>query len=102
MPAPNNDIPILVFVRGKQQIHLSGRKPIPGGFAWSVTVDDTSVAHVDLQPDEVGPLPVVSWSLTITGLKIGTTKIHLQESQATYPPNVRHAFTVDLTVSGLL
>jgi hypothetical protein len=101
MAAPSHDVPVSLFVNGQLLIPLTGHAPIPGGFAWSAKSDDPAVATVAVHPVHVGPFPVISWALMIHGLKIGNTKIHVQESQATNPPNTRYAFTIDLTVNGL-
>ncbi len=95
-------IPISLFIHGKLEINLTGTEPLPGGFCWSASVGDPSVASATLKPVKLGPLAVKYWEFTIQGLKPGQTEIHVQESQATYPPNIRHSFTIDLTVNGLL
>jgi hypothetical protein len=97
----SNHVPISIFIRGRQQIQLTGRRPVPGGPTWSATAADPSVVHVTVQPVEIGPFPVEYWELTIIGLKIGQTQVHVQERQATHPIIVRYDFVLDVTVLGL-
>src|SRR5262249_10863796 len=74
----NNHVPISIFARGKQQIQLTGRKPSPGAPSWVAKADDPSIVSVTVQPVEIESLPVEHWELTVTGLKMGTTQVHVQ------------------------
>jgi hypothetical protein len=98
----SGDVPISIFIRGKQEIQLTGRKPVPGGPTWSAQAVDPSIVQVTVQPVEIGPFPVEYWELTVTGLKIGNTQVHVQETQATHPIKVLYDFILDVTVLGLL
>ncbi len=100
--ATSNHVPISIFIRGKQQIQLTGRKPLPGAPSWGARAADPSIVHVTVQPVEIGPFPVEYWELTVTGLKIGHTQVHVQETQATHPIRVLYDFVLDVTVLGLL
>jgi hypothetical protein len=100
----NNHVPISIFIRGKQQIQLTGRKPGPGQPKWVAKADDPSICNVTVQPVEIGSLPVEHWELTITGLKMGTTQVHVEETVAPpvrVPIRVLYAFVFDVTVLGL-
>ena len=98
----SHHVPISIFIRGKQQIQLTGQKPVPGGPTWSVTADDPSIVQVTVEPSQIGVFPVKFWDLTVTGLKTGNTQVHVQESQATFPEKVLYRFALDVTVLGLL
>jgi hypothetical protein len=98
--ATSNHVPISIFIRGKQEIQLTGRKPIQGGPSWSVRADDPSIVQVTVEPVQIGPFPVEYWELTVTGLKIGNTQVHVQETQATHPIKVLYDFVLDVTVLG--
>ena len=98
----SNHVPISIFIHGKQQIQLTGQKPIPGGLTWRATADDPSIVDVSVTPVQIGPFPVQYWELTVTGLKFGKTRVHVQEAQATNPPNVKYRFVLDVTVLRLL
>jgi len=100
--AMSDHVPISIFIRGKQQIQLTGQKPVPGGPSWSVTADDPSIVQVTVEPSQIGVFPVKFWELTVTGLKTGNTQVHVQESQATYPEKVLYRFVLDVTVLALL
>jgi hypothetical protein len=100
--ATSNHVPISIFIRGKQGIQLTGRKPVPGGPTWSAQAVDPSIVQVTVQPVEIGPFPVEYWELTVTGLKIGNTQVHVQETQATHPIRVLYNFVLDVTVLGFL
>jgi hypothetical protein len=100
--ATSNHIPISIFIRGKQEIQLTGRKPIADGPSWRATAADPSVVQVTVEPVEIRPFPVEYWELTVTGLKIGSTEVHVQETQATHPIRVLYHFVLDVTVLGLL
>jgi hypothetical protein len=100
----NNHVPITIFIRGKQQIQLTGQKPGPGAPKWVARADDPSIVNVAVQPVEVGSLPVDHWELTITGLKMGNTQVHVQETVAPavrVPVRVLYDFVLDVTVLGL-
>lgn len=98
----SNHVPVSIFIHGKQQIQLSGRKPQPGGPSWSAKAEDSSIVQVTVEPSQIALFPVQFWDLTVTGLKIGKTRVHVQEAQATHPPNVLYRFVLDVTVLGLL
>jgi hypothetical protein len=98
----SNHVPISIFIRGKQEIQLTGRKPGPGAPSWGAKADDPSIVQVSVQPVEIGPFPVEYWELTVTGLKMGNTRVHVQETQATGPIRVLYDFVLDVTVLGLL
>jgi hypothetical protein len=97
----SNHVPISIFIRGKQQIQLTGRKPIPGAPKWGATVADPSIVKVTVEPVEIGPFPVEYWELTLTGLKIGNTQVHVLETQAEHVIKVLYDFVLDVTVLGL-
>jgi hypothetical protein len=102
-PTTTSDhVPISIFIRAKQQIQLTGRGIAPGAPSWSAKADDPSVAQVTVEPVHIGHFPVEFWNLTVTGLKIGKTHVHVQEAQATHPPHVLYHFVLDVTVLGLL
>lgn len=83
----SNHVPISMFIRGKQEIQLAGVKPGPSEPKWVAKADDSSIVNVCVQPVEIESLPVDHWELTITGLKMGTTQVHVQETVA--PPSGR-------------
>ncbi len=100
----NNHVPISILVRGKQMLQLTGQKPAPGAPRWVAKADDPSIVNVTVQPVEIESLPVEFWDLTITGLKIGTTQVHVEETAAPpirIPVSVLYAFALDVTVLGL-
>jgi hypothetical protein len=97
----SNHVPISIFIRGKEQIPLTGRRPLPGAPFWVATAADPSVVQVTVAPVEVGPFPVEYWELTLTGLKIGSTQVHVQERQQTQVIKVLYDFIFDVTVLGL-
>jgi hypothetical protein len=97
----SNHVPISIFIRGRQQIQLSGRKPIPGAPRWDARAADPSIVQVTAEPVQIGPFPVEYWELTVTGLRIGNTQVHVQETQATHPIKVLYDFVLDVTVLGL-
>jgi hypothetical protein len=99
----SNHVPISIFIRGRQQIQLTGRKPGPGVPTWAARAADPSIVQATVQPVQIGPFPVEYWELTVTGLKIGSTQVHVQETQATpHPIRVLYDFVLDVTVLGLL
>jgi hypothetical protein len=98
----SNHVPISIFVRGRQQIQLTGTRQEPGSPQWHATAADPSVVHVTVAPVQIGPFPVEYWELTVTGLKRGSTQVHVQETQATNPIKVLYDFVLDVTVLGLL
>ena len=98
----SNHVPISIFIRGKLVIPLTGRRPLTGAPSWFATAADPSIVQVTVQPVEIGPFPVEYWDLTITGLKIGSTQVHVQERQAApHPIRVLYDFVLDVTVLGL-
>jgi hypothetical protein len=100
---PSHHVPVSIFIRGKQQIQLTGKKVQPGAPGWGATADDPSIALVTVEPVQIAHFPVQYWELTIVGLKMGTTRVQVEERQAsTNPPNVLYHFVLDVTVLGLL
>ena len=63
----------------------------------------SSIVNVCVQPVEIESLPVDHWELTITGLKMGTTQVHVQETVAppSGSPSTPYDFVLDVTVLGL-
>jgi hypothetical protein len=101
--ATSNHVPISIFIHGRQQIQLTGQKIVPGGPSWGAKADDPSIVQVTAMPSQIAHFPVKFWELTVTGLKIGKTQVHVQEvQQATHPPTVLFSFVLDVTVLGLL
>jgi hypothetical protein len=101
----NNHVPMSIFVRGKQQLQLTGGKSAPGAPMWCAKADDSSICQVTVQPVEIGTFPVEYWELTITGLKMGSTQVHVQETVAPpvrVPVRTLYDFVLDVTVLGLL
>jgi len=99
--ATSNHVPVSIFILSKQQIQLTGQRSIPGGPIWSAKADDPSIVQVTVEPSQIAHFPVKFWELTVTGLKIGETRVHVQETQATFPETVRYSFVLDVTVIGL-
>jgi hypothetical protein len=99
---PSSNVPISIFTHGKQELQLTGQAPMPGGFAWSAKSDNPDIAAVSVNPVQSPHFPTQYWELEVRGGTMGKTQVHVQESQATNPPNIRHSFTLDVTVLGLL
>ena len=100
--AESNHVPISIFIRGKQQIQLTGRQLGAGAPSWGAKAADPSIVHVTVQPVAIGSFPVKYWELTVTGLKMGHTQVHVQETQVTNRIRVLYDFVLDVTVLGLL
>ncbi len=100
--ATSNHVPVSIFIHGKQQIQLTGQKPILGGPSSSAGRTTPSIVQVTVEPSQIAHFPVQFWELTVTGLKIRKTRVHVHQAQATHPPTVLYRFVLDVTVLELL
>ena len=76
----SDHVPITIFIRGKQELQLTGQKPIPGGFRWNAESKNPEIAEATVKP--VGEPVFQFWNLTILGKKIGKTQVQVKEQQA--------------------
>jgi len=98
---PSNHVPISVFLHGKQELQLTGQRPLGKGFTWNAEPEDAEVVSATVQAVESPHFPVHYWELVLRGRRLGKTRVHVQEAQATDPVSIWCSFVIEVTVLGM-